>query len=95
MREYKVVKLLIKQLCKTADGRGFTKWWIPQQYLGYINILLIYSMPEVLASTLLTVKLMWQAYKVKENEGHKIPDDNNLEDDLCPRFCWQFLKSAK
>lgn len=48
MRGEEVVKLLIKWLCKSADGGGFTKWWIPQQYFCYIKIQLIYSMPEVL-----------------------------------------------
>lgn len=37
MRGEEVVKLLIKWLCKTADGGGFTKWWIPQQYFCYIK----------------------------------------------------------
>ena len=82
MRGEEVVKLLIKWLCKTADGGGFTKWWIPQQYFCYINILLIFSMPQELARRWL---LSWCAgVQVCSVAWPQIPNDSNLEGTAAP-----------
>lgn len=80
MREEEVVKLLIKWLCKTADGGGLSKWWIPQQCFSCINILLIHSMPVEQAWRRL---LSWCA-SVCGVEWPEIPNDSHLEGTSAP-----------
>lgn len=48
MRREEVVKSLIKWLCKTADGGDLPNDESHNSIFCYINILLIYSKPEVL-----------------------------------------------